>query len=176
MRVYVPATMKDLRAESLSVRPIHYVSPLLREREGDEDEEVLEAYAFYAAADSALLRLARGVEHDVLVADTTRSANGSAESGKGEPDPLLRIVVSAELAPSFVAAVSEAALHPSVGVLTQPCPWDAVVAIHCDEPTVAPLVEQALQGAEEAVAALAEADLLWYDASERALLLDEFSR
>lgn len=179
MRIYVPATFSDLRAESLSARSIHYVSPTLRSIESDEDEEVLEAYAFYAAADASLFRLA-------------------SQMSQGGNDPLVRVVISAELDPSFVKAAdvlrqqgaSEqqaivATAHPttstfaaesaSAGELIQACPWGAVVAIHCDEKQSESLIQRIFDGSEEAWTALNEADLLWYDASERALLLAEFS-
>ena len=54
-----------------------------------------------------------------------------------------------------------------------PVAWEAVAALLVDEPAARTDVRRARTGDEEAFERAAEADLLWFDATERAVLADE---
>lgn len=145
MRIYVPATAADLvDPEGLSPRVGHGVTPALRAASPGESEEDLEVSAFLAAADASL----------ALLTPT---------------DVPARVVVSAD---------GDAAPPAEGGALTEvtapAVPWSAVVSIHIDDPDdgeAADLVRAAVGGEEEAVEAASDLDLLWYDVSERHVLV-----
>lgn len=160
MRLYIPATLADLTAlEGLPARRAHAATAALARALGEEDSEVGEFSALQAAAADAL---------DLLVP----AADG----------PLVRVVVAAEVDDAPPAAQDEG---PSA-VLAPALPWPKVVSFHVDDPgddgaqqvlraAVGIGDGEADTGAEpgsgEAAAAVAELDLLWYDAGERAELL-----
>lgn len=144
MRVYLPATLADLAADSLtSSRPAHALTAALRAALPGEDDEGLELSAFLAAADA--------------------SAALVGERG----DAPYRVVVSAEV---DAAAPAEKALLPSEVVLVGEVRWSEVVSVHVDAPETAQDVALAAAGDSDALDRAAEADLLWHDVSELALL------
>lgn len=149
MRVYLPATASDLRREQLTPRRAHAVTAQLRQALAQEDEEGLETSATLCAADSSLLLLT------------------------AQPDEVVdrRVVVAADVkdADVTVLEVSDEVLPGTVEV-SQPVAWSQVAAILADEAAAEPDVHQARQGDEEAFERAAEADLLWYDVTERAHL------
>ncbi len=155
MRLYLPATLDELddllrgRAPLPAPRRAHAVTPGLVALLPDEDEEGVEFAAQLMAADDALVLLA------------------------SRPDaPGLRLVVTVEVpddavrdgAPEEGAGVDDEAA--SLVTLTVPVDRDAVVCAHVDEPAARDQVARALDGDDEALDALAERDLLWYDATE----------
>lgn len=144
MRIYLPATSADLTAaDGISARTAHAVTAALRAASPGSEEE-LELPAFLDAADASLAR---------LTAD----------------DVPVRVVVSADVA----AAPAVEADGVLTAVEAPDVPWSAVVSIHVDDPDdeeAAGLVRAAVAGDEDAVEAVADLDMLWYDASERAEL------
>ena len=69
----------------------------------------------------------------------------------------------------------EEALEASAGLCAAPVAWEAVAALLVDEPAAEADVRAARTGDEEALERAAEADLLWYDASEREPLAAELA-
>lgn len=153
MRVYVPATAADLRASQISARLAHAATRTLAEALTEEDEEGLEVSASLCAADSSLMLLA------VPGAETL---------------PSRRVVVAADVDGASVEelAVGEDVL-PGTVRLGAPVPWESVAALLVDEAAAEGDVEAARRGDEEAFERTAEADLLWFDVSERAHLAAE---
>lgn len=153
MRIYIPATSTDLRAEHLSSRQAHAATPTLAQALPQEDEEGLELSASLCAADASLLLLA---------------VPGA------EALPSRRIVVAADVDSENVKElpVGEEVL-PGTVRLEAPIPWDEVVALLVDEAAAEADVSAARQGDAEAFERAAEADLLWFDVSEREQLAAE---
>ena len=120
---------------------------------GPARRESLEASACLCAADASLVRLA---EPD---------AEGAADR---------RVVIAADVdeAKASELPVSEDVLPGTVEV-TAPVAWEAVAALLVDEPAARTDVRRARTGDEEAFERADEADLLWFDATERAVLADE---
>jgi hypothetical protein len=155
VRLYLPATLDELddllrgRAPLAAPRRAHAVTPALTALLPDEDEEGVEFAAQLMAADDALVLLA------------------------SRPDATgLRLVVTVEVPDG---AVRDATPEDGAGVddeaaslvtLTEPATLDDVVCAHVDEPAARAEVARALDGDDAALDALAERDLLWYDASE----------
>ncbi|MEV7972745.1 hypothetical protein [Cellulomonas sp. NPDC089187] len=147
MRLYIPATLDDLRDGVLTLpvpRRAHAVTPALTGLLPEEDEEGVEFAAQLMAADDAL----------VLLAGTPSA-------------PTLRLVVTAEVADDLVDVTPAGGDEPvSLVALTGEVTADGVVCVHVDEPEAAARVAQALDGDDAALEDLAERDLLWYDVSE----------
>ena len=118
----------------------------------EEDEEGLEMSASLCAADASLVLLAEP------------SADGAANR---------RIVIAADV---DAEAVRELAIEPDVlpGTveLLGPVSWDDVAALLVDEERAEADVRAARTGDEEAFERAADADLLWFDVSERAPLAE----
>lgn len=151
MRVYLPATVTDLAAESLRPNVVHAVTAALRAELPGEDDEMLELVAFLAAADDSI-RLIQ--EH------------GAAPR---------RVVLAADLPAQELSEPGPDALE-TVRVPRHAIQWAAVVSIHIDEPTAADRVAAAAAGDDEAFDALGEQDLLWYDVTERAAVVAALAR
>ena len=156
MRIYLPATVPDLRLAHASSRlggpglAAHAVTPAMREWYVQGDLEELE-YAALTEAAQASLRL--------LAAD---------------PDaPRRRVVLAADVADGAAVPGGPDRSSVVVGVAVG---LESVVSIHLDdedaEAAVAAAVEAlpaAARGDDDALFALDEAaahDLLWYDAAE----------
>lgn len=152
MRIYIPATAADLSAPEISARPAHAVTAQLARALPEEDEEGLEMSASLCAADASLVLLAEP------------SADGAADR---------RIVIAADV---DAEAVRELAIEPDVlpGTveLLGPVPWDDAAALLVDEERAEADVRAARTGDEEAFERAADADLLWFDVSERAPLAE----
>lgn len=153
MRIYLPATAADLRAEAISPRTAHAVTAALAQALPDEDEEGLEVSASLCAADASVLRLAQPGARELVDR---------------------RVVIAADVDSAVVKElkVTEEVLPGSVEVQA-PVAWDEVAAILVDEPEAQADVRGARQGDEEAFERAAEADLLWYDVVERDALAHE---
>lgn len=155
MRVYLPATAADLSAPQIGPRTAYAVTPALARALPDEDEEALEASAGLCAADASLTLLAApGAE---ALADR-------------------RIVIAADVGTAQVTEpeASGDALPGTVRVKV-PVAWEAVAALLVDEPAAEADVRAARTGDEKALERAAEADLLWYDVSEREPLAAELA-
>ena len=153
MRVYLPATAADLSAPTISPRTAHAVTSALARALPDEDEETLEASASLCAADASLMLLS-GPGAGVL-ADR-------------------RVVIAADVDAAAVSEVpvSEEILPGTVQV-GDPVAWEAVAALLVDEREVESDVRAARTGDEAAFERVGEADLLWFDVSEREYLAAE---
>lgn len=158
VRLYLPATLDELddllhgRAPLAAPRRAHAVTPGLVALLPDEDEEGVEFAAQLMAADDAL----------VLLASRPQAVG-------------LRLVVTVEVPDSAVAVDGGAGAGDAPGVddeaaslvqLLEPATLDDVVCAHVDEPAARDEVARALQGDDAALDAIAERDLLWYDATE----------
>ncbi|HHW82893.1 MAG TPA: hypothetical protein GX743_03580 [Actinomycetales bacterium] len=141
MRIYLPATLEDLSADTLVAARVHAVTAQLRRELPDDDEEMLELVAFLAAADDSVR----------LIAERGASPR--------------RLVISADVLDGSVGPAPsediETALIPG-----GPVPWELVVAVHVDDAEASEEVSAAAAGDEGAFDALGERELLWYDASE----------
>lgn len=150
MRVYLPATLRDLRADRLSARLGHAVTESLALALPEEDEEGLELSASLCAADDSVLLLSQSESSDA---------------------PDRRVVVAADVSASEVREVAvEGDVLPGTVEVTAPVAWDRVAAFLVDDPEEREEVRLAREGDEEAFERVAQADLLWFDASERAAL------
>ncbi|MGC5615270.1 DUF6912 family protein [Georgenia sp. Z1491] len=147
MRIYLPATPAELAATPGAVHA-HAVTRDLAAAVPDEDEEGLELVAFLAAADDSVRR----------------------RSELDAPGAARRVVVSADVADG--AAIPVPGGLPSLVRLEAPVGWDAVAAIHVDEASVQVDVEAAAAGDDEVFERVAELDLMWFDPSERATILE----
>lgn len=158
MRLYVPATVDDLSAMTVTARGArwdvpprgaHAVTASLVAALPDEDAETHEYAAFLAAADASM----------TLVA------------GQADAVPL-RVVVTVEV-PDDATSDADDGPAPS-GVDVVAVPGTVVEAIHVDEPEAAADVRALLDavdvGDDEALEAaterVTERDLLWYDPTE----------
>ncbi|PRZ04894.1 hypothetical protein BCE75_109133 [Isoptericola sp. CG 20/1183] len=158
MRLYVPATVADLDAISVTARAgwwdvpprgAHAVTGALVSALPDEDDEAREYAAFLAAADASLMLVA----------------------GSSDAVPL-RVVVTVEV-PEHAVTDAAGDVPPS-GVDVGAVPGTQVEAVHVDEPEAAADVRAVLDaidaGDDEALAAATEQvdqrDLLWYHPTE----------
>ncbi|MDU0347421.1 DUF6912 family protein [Actinomyces sp. MRS3W] len=155
MRVYLPATAADLAATTISPRTAHAATPALAAVFPEEDAEGLEVSASLCAADASLMLLAEpGAQH---LADR-------------------RIVIAADVADAEVREIpATGEVLPGTVEVTSPVEWDAVAALLVDEAEAEADVRAARTGDEDAFEHAADADLLWYDVSERAALAEELS-
>lgn len=153
MRIYLPATASDLAADAVTVRRAHAVTKALVAALPEEDEEGLEVSASLCAADSSLVLLAEPASSD-------------------EPDR--RVVIAADVSADAVTEVPAGEdVLPGTVEVTEPVGWDDVAAVLIDEADAEADVRAARAGDEKAFERAAEADLLWYDVSERAALAAE---
>ena len=158
MRIYLPATARDLTADEITPRRAHAATASLAQALQDEDEEGLEVSASLCAADSSVLLLAE-----------------AAGSGGG-PRPR-RVVVAADVEPGTVTEVAPGGdVLPGTVEVTVPVSWEDVAALLVDEPEAEADVHAAAQGDEQAFERAADADLLWFDVSERACLAADLNR
>ena len=156
MRIYLPATAAHLRAPALGSSqepcPAHAATPALARALPEEDEEGLEVSASLCAADASLVLLAEpGFE-------------GLADR---------RIVIAADVDAECVRelAVEGDTLPGSVEVSGKIL-WEDVAALLVDEAEAEADVRAARLGDEDAFERAAEADLLWYDVTERDALAE----
>ena len=145
MRIYLPATAAHLRVAVLGSpqEPLlaHAATPALAHALPEEDEEGLEVSASLCAADASLVLLAEP------------GAEGLADR---------RIVIAADVDAEHVRelAVEGDVLPGTV----------EVAALLVDEAEAEADVHAARLGDEDAFERAAEADLLWYDVTEREAL------
>lgn len=156
MRLYVPATLTELETVSagkidFNPRRAHTATPKLIAELAEHDitdlEEV-EYVAQLAAADDSLLLIA---------------AN-PAEAWQ-------RLVISVDVPDSAVdldpaPAEDEDDLPASAVDITESLTGVEIVCVHVDEPEAAADIQAMLEGSDEAMEALTERDLLWYDVTE----------
>ncbi|ARD42203.1 DUF6912 family protein [Actinomyces gaoshouyii] len=153
MRIYLPATAADLAADPITARRAHAATDSLAAALPDEDEEGLEVSASLCAADASVLLLSEP------------GASGLADR---------RVVIAADVDASVVREleVGDEVLPGTVELLA-PVAWDDVAALLVDEPEARADVAAARTGDEEAFERAAQADLLWFDVSERRALAAE---
>ncbi|GAA4833950.1 hypothetical protein GCM10023221_08110 [Luteimicrobium xylanilyticum] len=156
MRLYVPATRNDLDTVTTTTaratwpigpRVAHAVTPALRAELPDEDDEGLEYAAWLAAADDSL---------------------GLVLQGASSP---LRVVVTVEVPDGVVGTAVESGDDVSSSTVQVTDDVDAqVVCAHVDETDAGPDVLRVGQVAEadldDALQAVVDRDLLWYDWTE----------
>ncbi|MDO5025458.1 MAG: hypothetical protein Q4E03_02940 [Trueperella sp.] len=150
MRCYIPAARADLSAVELTARTVHAVTPALRGYYPKADLESLEHVATLMAADESLPRLAAGEAR--------------------------RIVCVAEVADADLvlpAAPARDAAEITGVTLTAAVPWHKVESILVDAPGSEELVRRAIAGEQQAFEQCGDIDLLWFDVTERALLVSE---
>lgn len=156
MRIYVSATLNELDAVngtqiSFEPRRAHAATKelvKLYEAEGITDIEEVEYGAFMAAADDSLMLIAQ------------------------QPDvPWKRFIISVDVPNAAVQLAAVDSETPASAVdITEPVGPVKIVCVHVDEPEAAGDIQGVFEGKEEAIIALNERDLLWYDASELALI------
>ncbi|WP_172119733.1 DUF6912 family protein [Actinomyces faecalis] len=147
MRIYLPATAADLSADEISPRTAHAATAALAAALPDEDEEGLEVSASLCAADSSLVRLAEP------------EAVGAADR---------RVVVAADVEAAQVRELAvEGDVLPGTVEVVAVVSWDEVAALLVDDVEAEADVRLARTGDEEAFERAADADLLWFDVSER---------
>ena len=151
MRIYLPATASHLRAAALgsSQEPLvaHAATPALGRALPEEDEEGLEVSASLCAADASLVLLAEpGAEE---LADR-------------------RIVIAADVDAEYVRELAvEGDVLPGTVEVT-----GDVAALLVDDAAAETDVRAARLGDEDAFERAAEADLLWFDVTERDALAE----
>ena len=152
MRIFLPATAQDLSQSEVSSRRAHAATASLAQALPDEDEEGLEVSASLCAADTSVLLLASQ--------DTQRVPRRLVIAADVDAQDLRELPVDEDVLPGTVE-------------LLAPVQWDDVAALLLDEAAVQAEVTAAADGDEDAFERVAEADLLWYDVSERAALARE---
>ena len=156
MRIYLPATAAHLRAAALGSSTgsllAHAATPALSRALPEEDEEGLEVSASLCAADASLVLLAEP------------EAEGLADR---------RVVIAADVDGEHVRELAvEGDVLPGTVEIAADIPWDDVAALLVDEPEAQDDVRAARLGDEDAFERAAEADLLWYDVTEREALAE----
>ena len=156
MRIYLPATAAHLRAPALGSSqepcPAHAATPALARALPEEDEEGLEVSASLCAADASLVLLAEP------------GAEGLADR---------RIVIAADVDAEYVRELAvEGDVLPGTVEVTGEIPWEDVAALLVDEAAAETDVRAARLGDEDAFERAAEADLLWFDVTERDALAE----
>lgn len=151
MRLYVPATLSELDSiiggkVELAARRAHAATTQLvelYEAEGITDLEEVEYGAFMAAADDSLMLIAQ------------------------QPDVAWkRMIISVDV-PESVVKLSEPNEETPLSAVEIVSEVKATVAcVHVDEPEASGDIQGVFEGNEEAILALNERDLLWYDTSE----------
>ncbi|WP_136313914.1 DUF6912 family protein [Actinomyces procaprae] len=155
MRVYLPATASDLAAARISARTAHAATPTLAAVFPEEDQEGLEVSASLCAADASVLLLAEP------------GARDQADR---------RVVIAADVDDELVREVPvEGDVLPGTVQVTAAVEWESVAALLVDEADAEADVRAARTGDEAAFERAADADLLWYDVSERAALAQELA-
>lgn len=151
MRIYLPATVRDLQATSIHPALVHAVTDALRAELAEDDQEMLELVAFLAAADDSV--------------DLIR------ERG----DVPRRVVISADVPESALEPAPGDAIETAL-TLIEPVTWDLVAAVHSDDDDAETAAEvgAAAEGDEEAFERLGDRELLWYDVSELEALRVQF--
>lgn len=156
MRVYLPATAADLSADAPpTLRAFTVIAPPgIR----GEDLEVLEDDAQDEAAVESLRRLR----------DETPGAAPR------------RVILAADIHPGVVPEPTEEGSTTGVIALDSPVPWSDVRALLVDEDAAASAVGAVLaaddqEAADEALAALWDRPLQWFDATERELLAERWN-
>lgn len=163
MRLYVPATLDELDSAVVTAtgatwtvpgRQAHAVTTALSSALPDEDDEGLEWHAFLAAAHDSLLLVA------------------------GSPDAVpLRVVVTVEVPDDVVQESRGGDVALSQVSVARDLPGTALIAVHVDEPTSSPDVQDVLELAasdapgadaalDDAIQRVTDRDLLWYDPTE----------
>ncbi|MGP1483789.1 DUF6912 family protein [Actinomyces naeslundii] len=156
MRIYLPATAAHLRAAALGSSTgsllAHAATPALARALPEEDEEGLEVSASLCAADASLVLLAEP------------EAEGLADR---------RVVIAADVDGEHVRELAvEGDVLPGTVEIAADIPWDDVAALLVDEAEAEVDVRSARLGDEDAFERAAEADLLWYDVTERDALAE----
>ena len=156
MRIYLPATAAHLRAAALGSSTgsllAHAATPALARALPEEDEEGLEVSASLCAADASLVLLAEP------------EAEGLADR---------RVVIAADVDGEHVRELAvEGDVLPGTVEIAADIPWDDVAALLVDETEAEADVHSARLGDEDAFERAAEADLLWYDVTERDALAE----
>ncbi|MDD7384585.1 MAG: hypothetical protein SPI12_02630 [Actinomycetaceae bacterium] len=146
MRIYIPAVSTDLPSPEVSSRVVYCVTPQLVRLFPDEDSDVLEAIAFTSAVDASL---------DALVARRSEAAAAR------------RIVIAADVPDGMLASDVPEEEPETARLLAEAVSWDRVVSLHIDGDDVQALVAQAVSGNADALHAVEEEDLLWFDVAER---------
>lgn len=141
MRVFIGMTREMLAEDDLLLRRGHAATDGLS-RVMDDEEEVLEAVAMLAAADDSLR---------LLIADPEAEA--------------CRVVVAADVEARVVTG------DLPTEVEFDQVSWSDVVAIFLDEDSAAEPIERARSGGDEEFDEVADLDMLWYDPTERLLIV-----
>lgn len=167
MRLYVPTTLDELAdaaaspAWTIEPRAAHAVTAQLREAEPDEDLEGWEFLAALEAADDSLALIA----------------------GLGDV-PRQRVVVTVEVPDSSVCVIGvvptestpDDAPAPSAVEIVETVPDVEIICAHVDEPDAAADIVAVISAVDDddddaltnALDALSQRGLLWYDRSELA--------
>lgn len=153
MRLYLPATINDLRLINsgeldLSKAPAHGATQKFigeYEAEGITDMEEVEFGAFLNAVDDSLMLIA----NDPSVA-------------------WRRLVISVDVPDAAVTTTTaqDQELASSAVVVNAALPQVKVACFHIDEVEAAQDIQAVFEGNEDAIVALSDRDLLWYDISE----------
>ena len=155
MRVYLPATVADLSAPAIPSRQAHAATASLAAALPDEDEEGLEVSACLCAADSSVIAISEQDEAQKRYRRVVIAADVEREN-------LRELEVDDETLPGTVQVLVDV-------------PWDDVAAVLADEDQASADVKLAAEGDEDAFERSADADLLWFDVCEVAVLAKNWS-
>ncbi len=153
MRIYIPATNRDLTNAPIEPRIVHAVTHALEHALGPEDPEVIEAVAMNAAADDSL-RLVGKIR---------------AEGGAVAPRRcvIVAVVLDAHVSPLDPEVYDQEEHLPSAVHLDQPVKWGRIESIHVDDLEAEQDVAEAADGDAAAFDRVIDEDLMWYDVAER---------
>ena len=167
MRLYVPAVLDELSADQPPVRP-GYVAILEDGLRGDDIEEREDSAMNEAALASLELIRDRRDAEDEEDGDEVRACPDSPAFCV----PARRVVIACEAEAEVSDEAGDLAAVHVAQARPQTYRWDDVVAFFIDDAEAAPLVERVTQAlteddVTEALDALWDEPLLWFDASER---------
>jgi hypothetical protein len=190
MRVYLPTTVSGVRLAlergQVEAGAVLAVDDALRRSLPDWSEEDLEYLVLTDAAAASL---------DLLTAPPTDPEPGrdnGCRSEDGPADPPLRAVIAVELPDGAGVGRAGGASGPGAAGGAVTVPWRAVAAVHLDVVGDAAMVRDAVTarraaltagsgspadgpGRDQALGAVADLDLSWYDPSEIRFLLDDLA-
>ncbi|MFT3943575.1 MAG: hypothetical protein QM705_07105 [Ancrocorticia sp.] len=154
MRIYIPATNRDLKSAPIEPRVVHAVTRALEHALGvDEDSEVVEAVAMNAAADDSLRLVGTARSEGVAVAPRRCV--------------IVAVVPDAHVSPLDPESYDLDEHLPSAVYLNQPVGWKKIESIHVDDLEAEQDVAEAADGDEAAFDRVIDEDLMWYDVAER---------
>jgi len=158
MRVYLPATAQTLA--QLAASPASASAPA----------DLVNAPQTAYAVTKALASSAPGADQEELEWEAFLGATvGATALLLSDPAaPPMRVILSLDIPDGFISEISPDDDGQLSAVQVQPTDQGKLAALHVDEPNTAPLIANLRKNpdSDQALEAVLDADMLWYDPSE----------